>query len=387
MKGKIILSLDTKVELLFLSEEDLIEAGALNMEHCVEVIDEMFRILGEEDYLLGGPAENDHGVRIWFPKEKRSKDMPVAGPDRRFMALASYLGGSYNIAGEKWYGSNVENSKKGLPRSILTISLNDVETGQPISYMSGNLISAMRTGAVPGVATKYLASDQAKTVAIIGAGVISWSSIRAILLSRKELKKVNVFDIQKDRAEDFCDKLMKEFNVEAVAYDSMDNALNNADLINIATSGPVQPEVKEEQLKDGAVLMISGGAKISDDLLLNNRIVFDNWEMHRSTADDWVKWEYLQSNIEGIRKDLFYGIGGQTYRLIKENKLNESDLTNLGDIVTQKKSGRSNDKEKIIFFAGGMATEDIAWAYTLYKAACDKNIGQKLKLWDKPHWS
>lgn len=381
------MSLDTKVELLFLSEEDLIEAGVLDMEQCVSVMDEMFHILGEGDYLLGGPGENDHGVRIWFPKEKRSENMPIAGPDRRFMALTSYLGGSYNIAGEKWYGSNVENQKKGLPRSILTISLNDVDTGQPISYMSGNLISAMRTGAVPGVATKYLASNNADTVAIIGAGVISWSSVSAILYSRKELKHVKVFDIHKERALDFCERLSKEFDVEATAVDSMEEVLKDADLVNIATSGAVQPDVKEEQLKDGAVLMISGGAKISDEFLLNNKIVFDNWEMHRSTADDWVEWEYLQSNTEGIQDDLYYGIGGQAYRLIKQNKLNESKLTNLGDIITEKKNGRTSDKEKIIFFAGGMATEDIAWAYTLYKEAKEKGLGQKLKLWDKPHWA
>lgn len=45
---------DTAVELLFLSEPDLIEAGVLEMDHCVEVIDKMFHVLGKGDYLMGG---------------------------------------------------------------------------------------------------------------------------------------------------------------------------------------------------------------------------------------------------------------------------------------------------------------------------------------------
>ncbi len=51
---------------------------------------------------------------------------------------------------KKFYGSNGRNVRKGLPRSILMATLNDVETGQPLAYMSANLLSAMRTGAVPG---------------------------------------------------------------------------------------------------------------------------------------------------------------------------------------------------------------------------------------------
>lgn len=60
------------------------------------------------------------------------------------------------MAGCKWYGSNHENLKKGLPRSILMVTLNDPDTGAPKAFMSGNLISSMRTGAVPGVGVRYL---------------------------------------------------------------------------------------------------------------------------------------------------------------------------------------------------------------------------------------
>ncbi len=50
------------------------------------------------------------------------------------------------MAGVKWYGSNIENKEKGLPRSILRMTLSDKDTGAPIAFMSADLPSAYRTG-------------------------------------------------------------------------------------------------------------------------------------------------------------------------------------------------------------------------------------------------
>ena len=67
-----------------------------------------------------------------FPEHPAFPNMPRNGPDRRFMAMVAYLGGRFNITGEKWYGSNKENLGKGLPRSILMCMLNDPDTGRPL---------------------------------------------------------------------------------------------------------------------------------------------------------------------------------------------------------------------------------------------------------------
>src|SRR5699024_1250770 len=150
------------------------EAGVLDAKKCVETIDEVFHLLGQKDYIMGGRRENRHVSQLWISIEKRTETMLAAGPDRRFMSMNAYLSGNYNITGQIWYDSNVANKEKGLPRSVLMITLNDADTGAPFAYMSANLISATRTGAVPAVATKYLASKEAHTLAIIGAGVISW---------------------------------------------------------------------------------------------------------------------------------------------------------------------------------------------------------------------
>src|SRR5690625_1295101 len=167
--------MSTKDYFLYVDEEDIIKAGVLNMKRCVEVIDETFKLVGKGDYLMGGPRENEHGIMLWFPEKTRTKRMPVAGPDRRFMSMISYLGGRFHVIGNKWYGSKSENRKLKLPRSIHTMTFNDPDTSEPLVIKAGNLISAMRTGAVPGVAAKYLANKNAEVAGVIGTGVINRS--------------------------------------------------------------------------------------------------------------------------------------------------------------------------------------------------------------------
>ena len=58
--------MSSKVEFLYLSEEEMIEAGALDMKSCIETLEEMFVLLSKGDYLLGGPKRNDHGLMLWF---------------------------------------------------------------------------------------------------------------------------------------------------------------------------------------------------------------------------------------------------------------------------------------------------------------------------------
>ena len=162
-----------KTEFLYLSEPDTIAAGVLDVPKCINNAEEVFTLLAKGDYLMGGNNHNNHGMYIVFPKESPFPNMPVAGPDRRFVAMPAYLGGRFDICGQKWYGSNAANKSKGLPRSVLMVTLNNKDTGEPLAYMSANLLSAARTGAVPGVATRHLARKDAEVLLCIGCGVIS----------------------------------------------------------------------------------------------------------------------------------------------------------------------------------------------------------------------
>ena len=84
----------------------------------------MFKLLKIGNYRMGGANGNSHGCMVMFPEKSKFPEMPVDGPDRRFMAMPAYLGGKFDMAGMKWYGSNTENKQKGLPRLFaLTINV------------------------------------------------------------------------------------------------------------------------------------------------------------------------------------------------------------------------------------------------------------------------
>lgn len=371
----------TVLEFLFLSEPDLIEAGVLDMNHCVETIDKMFHVLGEGDYLMGGPKENDHGLMLWFPEEKRFDNMPVAGPDRRFMSLISYLGGEFNIAGDKWYGSNIANKDKGLPRSILTVTLNDVDTGQPLAYMSGNLISAMRTGAVPGVASRYLARKDSKVLSVIGTGVINRACVSAIKYAIPSLETIKVFDINPDKSKEFIQELKQELNINFKIENSLEMCVRDSDIISVATSGKNRPVIKDEWVKKGCLITLTGTADLSKDFYKNHTIVADNWKMHEAWYRDGME------HPDGVDSILGWAPTGDLIKLVHENEVDSSTIQSLGDIAYNKVNVRNSDEETIIFVTGGLPTEDIAWGYEVYKRAKEKSIGQPLKLWDKPHWA
>ena len=158
--------MDTRIKFLYLSEPDMIKAGVKNMDQCVEAMEDLLVTLNKGDYVMAGVNHNSHGAQVIFPDDPQFEGMPKNADDRRFMAMPAYLGGKYQMAGMKWYGSNCENKASGLPRSILMMMLNDKDTGAPLALMSANLVSCYRTGAIPGVGAKYLAGKDSETVTI-----------------------------------------------------------------------------------------------------------------------------------------------------------------------------------------------------------------------------
>lgn len=369
-----------KVDFLYLSEPDMVKAGVLNSGHCVDTIEEVFRLLSRGDYLMGGAKENSHGVMLWFPEEKRF-NIPVAGPDRRFMAMIAYLGGRFHVCGEKWYGSNVENPKlRGLPRSILMVMLNDPVTSEPLALMSANLISAMRTGAVPGVAARHLAKKDATIAGIIGAGVISKASLLAINAGCPEIKIAWIYDLYEDKSRQFVDEMAKHGLTVHVAR-SVEECVRNADVIAVATSGKNAVRIEESWLKEGALLETSGVIDVSDDFYLSNKIIVDNWKMHQEWREDGL------ASSKGIVSLETWAPTHQIIKLQLDGKLDEEkDITNLGDVVDNKRPGRTSETQKIFFLAGGMPVHDVAWGHEIYKNALANGIGVKLNLWDEPHW-
>ncbi|WP_432661882.1 tyramine oxidase subunit B [Wukongibacter baidiensis] len=368
-----------RTEFLYLSEKDMIEAGVLDAARCVDVCEEVFKLLAQGDYLMGGSNHNSHGMGVVFPKETKFPNMPVAGPDRRFVAMPAYLGGRFDCCGNKWYGSNAANTSKGLPRSVLTVMLNDKDTGEPLSLMSANLLSAARTGAVPGVAARYLARKDSEVCAVIGCGPINKACYGAIVSQMPNLKKVICYDIFLDKAQAFADWAHEEFGVEGVAVDSVEDGFKDADVITIAASRLKPLHFEDSWIKKGATVLVSGPANSEESFWLGSKIVYDNTKLHEAYVEEAI--------ASGDKKKYYSGvIGGPLYNLIDDGKLPAlEDSTSLGEIILKDKPGRTNDEERITFIACGMAVFDLGWGYEMYQNAQKKGIGQNLLLWDEPY--
>lgn len=369
-----------KTEFLYLSEDDMIKAGVLDSAHCVDVIDEVFSLLGKGDYIMGGPYNNEHGIKIWFPEKTEFPNMPVAGPDRRFMAMVAYLGGRFNVCGEKWYGSNIINSSRGLPRSVLMAMLNDPDTCEPLCLMSANLVSAVRTGAVPGVGVRYMARKNAEICTIIGTGPVNKACFQAIKAEAKNLKEIIVYDLFEDKAAAFIEWSKTELGIGGRVAKTMEEAVKEGDIISVAASRLKPVELKNEWLKKGSLLILTGGALVDDEYWMNAKIVFDNPKMHEAYVADAHRMPDYKAAFEGL-------YAGQVYNLIEDKKLPPlTEAIALGKIVIGTQQGRTNDDERIAFISGGMPVSDVGWGFEIYTKAKEMGLGQTLKLWDEPHW-
>lgn len=368
-----------KTEFLYLSERDTIDAGVLDEKKCIDNAEEVFKLLSQGDYLMGGSNHNSHGLGLVFPKESPFPNMPVAGPDRRFVAMPAYLGGRFDVCGNKWYGSNAENPKKGLPRSVLTVTLNDKDTGEPLAFMSANLLSAARTGAVPGVAARHLARKDSETVAVLGCGQINRSCLRSILSQLSKAKKIVCYDIFEAASEKFLSWAKEELGVDGMATSDLETAVRDADVLTVAASRLKPLYIQDQWVKEGATVLITGPMQTDESFWTSTRLIYDNVKLHET---------YVQEAIESGDKAGYYKgvIGGPIYTLIDEGKMPAlQDSVSIGDVILGDKPGRSDEKERITFVACGMATFDVGLGYDLYQTALERGIGQKLTLWDEPY--
>ncbi len=369
-----------RVDFLYLNEQDMIDAGVLNMHECIKEMEKVFCIMSDGDYIMGGVNDNSHGMLIDFPEKPVHSEMPKDGPDRRFMAMPAYLGGEYRVSGCKWYGSNIENVSKGLPRSILMMTLNDADTGAPLAYQSANLLSAWRTGAIPGVGAKYLANPDSKTLSVVGAGSIGVSSAEAIIDVCKNLEKVKIYDTYESTAEILKERLDSEFfHLEIQIVNSIEDAVRDSDVINLATSGEANPKIEEKWIKPGALFTVSSSGDFNPEFAINKmNIVVDNWAMYEATINE-DNYPYYNPTM-GV-------IGRQLLDWIYEEKMTSDIVTNIGDIITGKEKGRRSEDDIILYALGGQPVYDVAWGYKIYENALKKGIGTKLNLWEKAYQS
>jgi N-[(2S)-2-amino-2-carboxyethyl]-L-glutamate dehydrogenase len=372
----------TAIDFLYLSEEDMIAAGVTDMAACVDAMQETFALLHSGDYRMAGPNSNSHGAAVSFPDEPPFPSMPRNGPDRRFMAMPAYLGGSFGTSGVKWYGSNVENRNKGLPRSILMLVLNDTETGMPLALMSANLLSAYRTGAVPGVGARFLARPGSRVVGIVGPGVMARTSLAAFVATCPGIDTVKVKGRGRPSIEAFTAWVAEQFPqiTRVTEADTIEEAVRESDIVTFCTTGmkgdPGQyPTVVRKWVKPGAYLSMPCVCNIDEGMQKPDvRKVADNVKMYEAWAKDTGHPAHKKVPL----------LGCKFMDMIHDGVMPSADLADLGAVVAGAAAGRRGDDDIVILSVGGMPVEDVAWGTILYRNALANGIGTKLNLWERP---
>lgn len=379
-----------KIDFLYLNEKDMIEAGVLDAAGCIETMRDTMALFGKKDFLLGGPNADEHGLQMNFPQKSDIEGFPLDdGPDRRFMAMPAYLGGRFHIAGQKFYGSNSHNAALGLPRSILMVTLSDVDTGAPKAIMSANLLSAMRTGAMPAMAATYLANKDSEVLSLLGPGVINKCALMCYMEVLPNIKKIK---IRGSSSKSKTALAMKEFIEETypqvkeiVICDSLEEACRDADVVSEAMSVTKEnmEEFRLEWFKKGATVFSMGSflyRKYED--FKNTTMVVDNYGMYQKYLNNFI----ARGPVDAFGNKREWVIMGIHFvHLVKTGQVQREQVINLCDIVNGKSDGRKDHDEIVMCSIGGMPLEDLSWGYDCYQRALEKGLGTSLNLWDAPY--
>lgn len=372
-----------EVDFLYLSEKDMIKAGVTDMSKCIDAMEEVLKCLSIGDFVMGGENHSSHGTMVTFPKESPFPNMPKdVGEARRFMAMPAYIGGSFDMAGMKWYGSNMANKNVGLPRSILMVMLNDKDTGAPLALMSGNLISAYRTGAIPGVGMRYLARKDSKVCGIFGPGVMGKTALDAFVATCPELDTVKIKGRGQKSIDSFVAYVKEKYPqfTTIKVCDTLEEMVRDTDVMSFGASTGQDPTkyalVKEEWIKKGAFIVAPSAIDFEDEFLAKRaRLVVDSMGLYHAWAEEYPYPTFGPIDI----------VGCKFTDMIHDGMITEDQISDMGDILMGKKPKRTSDDEIVVYSVGGMPVEDVAWGKVIYENAKKMGLGVSLNLWDVPY--
>ena len=167
--------------------------------------------------------------------------IPITPPDGLSLYMPAYLKelGALACKVVTVYKNNP--SKHNLPTTIGKVLLQDPQTGDVICIMDGGYLTAVRTGAVSGVATKYLArKNSGQNVGIFGAGVQAKMQLWAVTEAR-DISKAFLYDISDEAVGKFISEMTTKLDIGITKVDSADTILENCDIICTATSSATRP--------------------------------------------------------------------------------------------------------------------------------------------------
>lgn len=302
-------------------------------ERAVEAVAEAYRALaqGEVEAPLRTvlPAREGLAASLVMPARGR---VPVAGQVRALLSV-------------KVVSVAPENRTAGLPTTPAALLLADAATGTPLALIDGTALTAVRTGAASGAATRALAREDARVLALIGAGGQAWDQALAVA-SVRPIEEVWVVARDPEHARLFCERWNHEHagrGPRARVAPSADLAVSRADVVSCATTAR-EPVFGAEALRPGT--HVNGVGSFRPDMV----------ELPPGALAPPVFVETAEIALEE---------SGEVRAAIAAGRLRPEDLVPLGDVLAGRHPGRRDAREVTVFKSCGTAAQDLfaaAWA-------------------------
>ncbi len=232
------------------------------------------------------------------------------------------------------------NADRGLPTIHAVVAWLNAATGRPLALLDGPTITAMRTGAASGVATRLLARADASTLAVIGAGAQAEWQVRAVLAARP-ISSILVYARSVETTARFAAQMREATGVTAEAAGSAREAIEAADVVCCATTA-TEPVFEAEWVRPGTHINGIGAFRLGmvelpPALFGRARLVaVDSREAARAEA-------------------------GDVMAAVSMGSVAERDLVEIGSVGRDWVDGRPNDAITV-FKSVGLAIQDVAAA-------------------------
>ncbi len=315
---------------IFLTEGDVNQL--LTMDIALEAVKEGFR------HQAAGTADNSRRSRL-----------RIEGGFFNFMAAAAP---GMGVMGQKAYAA----VRGGL--SHFYVQLYSSKDGELLAVFEASDMGKVRTGAASGVATKYMARPDARTVGIIGSGYQARTQLEAMCRVR-DIVSAKVFSRKPERRQKFADEMSAKLGIDISVSDSAEACVADADIVVTITTSSA-PILEGAWLSPGTHVNAAGA---------------NHW-MRREIDDETVRsaGTIVADDVEQAKIEC-----GDLMQPIERGLLRWDDVHDLHEIVGAA-PGRTDAEEITLFASQGMALEDIAVGERLYKLAREQGVGTELPL-------
>ena len=198
------------------------------------------------------------------------RNMLTIEESKRFLGIMPAV--TENAMGAKLVCFYPKNAGTGVPTHLAMIMLFEPETGRPLAFLDGRLITEMRTAAVSAAVTKHLARD-GRVLALLGSGVQAKAHLQALRHVR-QFDDVRVWSRTPERARRFAE-------LHGARAMDLEPAVRGADVIVTATNS-LEPFLKGAWLKEGAHVNAVGSPRPTwrelDDAAMHNLLIVDSRE-------------------------------------------------------------------------------------------------------------